>query len=204
MVIGKHFSKYYLRYLFTFLLGALALVIVDLYQLEIPEVVGEILDAIRNKTLDSVVLLGFMKRLIVVAAIVFVGRFIWRICIFGNGCRIEARIRNEMFRQMEKMSPTYFARNKTGALMALYTNDLQQIRQSFGSGTLMLVDALALGTLAMIKMLKLNAKLGLICLIPLLFVGTFAMLMRRRISNIILKKQLSFFKKCGIICLRHI
>ena len=192
MVIGKHFSKYYLRYLFTFLLGALALVIVDLYQLEIPEVVGEILDAIRNKTLDTVVLISFMKRLIVVAAIVFVGRFVWRICIFGNGCRIEARIRNEMFRQMEKMSPTYFARNKTGALMALYTNDLQQIRQSFGSGTLMLVDALALGTLAMIKMLKLNAKLGLICLVPLLFVGTFAMLMRRRISRKV-KRNLEAF-----------
>ena len=66
----------------------------------------------------------------IVAVIVFIGRFLWRICIFGNGCKIEADIRNEMFRHMEKMSPTYFSKNKTGALMALYTNDLQTIRQS--------------------------------------------------------------------------
>ena len=100
-------------------------------------------------------LLGFTERLLIVAAIVFVGRFLWRICIFGNGCKIEADIRNKMFRHMEKMSQTYFSNNKTGALMALYTNDLQTIRQSFGSGTLMLVDALALGIIAAIKMIKL-------------------------------------------------
>ena len=128
-------------------------------------------------------LLGFTERLLIVAAIVFVGRFLWRICIFGNGCKIEADIRNKMFRHMEKMSQTYFSNNKTGALMALYTNDLQTIRQSFGSGTLMFVDALALGILASIKMIKLNPMLTLFCVIPLVIVGAFAMLMRRRISR---------------------
>ena len=192
MVIGKHFSKYYLRYLFTFLIGAASLVIVDLFQLEIPEVVGEIVDAIRDKTLTHELLLSFVARLLIVASVVFAGRFLWRICIFGNGCRIEARIRNKMFRHMEKMSSTYFAKNKTGALMALYTNDLQTIRQSFGSGTLMLVDALALGTLAMIKMVGLNPKLAFFCLIPLVFVGTFATLMRRRISRKV-KRNLEAF-----------
>jgi ATP-binding cassette subfamily B protein len=183
MVFGKHFYKYYFRYLHTFILGALALVLVDLFQLEIPEIVGQIIDAIKEQTLSKELLLGFTERLLIVAAIVFVGRFLWRICIFGNGCKIEADIRNKMFRHMEKMSQTYFSNNKTGALMALYTNDLQTIRQSFGSGTLMFVDALALGILASIKMIKLNPMLTLFCVIPLVIVGAFAMLMRRRISR---------------------
>lgn len=183
MVFGKHFYKYYFRYFHTFILGALALVLVDLFQLEIPEIVGQIIDAIKEQTLSKELLLGFTERLLIVAAIVFVGRFLWRICIFGNGCKIEADIRNKMFRHMEKMSQTYFSNNKTGALMALYTNDLQTIRQSFGSGTLMFVDALALGILASIKMIKLNPMLTLFCVIPLVIVGAFAMLMRRRISR---------------------
>ena len=183
MVFGKHFYKYYFRYLHTFIFGALALVLVDLFQLEIPEIVGEIIDAIKEQTLSKELLLGFTERLLIVAAIVFAGRFLWRICIFGNGCKIEADIRNKMFRHMEKMSQTYFSNNKTGALMALYTNDLQTIRQSFGSGTLMFVDALALGILASIKMIKLNPMLTLFCVIPLVIVGAFEMLMRRRISR---------------------
>lgn len=183
MVFGKHFYKYYFRYFHTFILGALALVLVDLFQLEIPEIVGQIIDAIKEQTLSKELLLGFTERLLIVAAIVFVGRFLWRICIFGNGCKIEADIRNKMFRHMEKMSQTYFSNNKTGALMALYTNDLQTIRQSFGSGTLMFVDAVALGILASIKMIKLNPVLTIFCVIPLVIVGAFAMLMRRRISR---------------------
>lgn len=192
MVFGKHFYKYYFRYFHTFILGALALVIVDLFQLEIPEIVGQIIDAIKDQTLSKEMLLAFTEQLLTVAVIVFVGRFLWRICIFGNGCKIEADIRNKMFRHMEKMSQTYFSNNKTGALMALYTNDLQTIRQSFGSGTLMLVDALALGILAAIKMINLNKMMTLICIIPLVIVGVFAMLMRRRISSKV-KKNLEAF-----------
>ncbi len=192
MVIGKHFSKYYLIYLFTFLLGALALVVVDIYQLEIPQIVGLIVDGIENQTLTKEIILDFTKTLLMVAVIVFIGRFVWRICIFGNGARIEARIRNEMFKHMEKLSTTYFSTNKTGALMALYTNDLSQIRQSFGSGTLMLVDALALGIIALMKMVELNLTMAIICFIPLIFVCVFATLMRKRISRKV-KKNLEAF-----------
>ena len=192
MVFGKHFFKYYFRYFHTFIIGALALVLVDLFQLEIPEIVGNIIDAIKDQTLHKELLLSFVERMLIIAAIVFVGRFLWRICIFGNGCKIEADIRNKMFRHMEKMSQTYFSNNKTGALMALYTNDLQTIRQSFGSGTLMLVDALALGILAAIKMIKLNVTMTIICIIPLVIVGVFSMLMRRRISRKV-KRNLEAF-----------
>ncbi len=78
---------------------------------------------------------------------VFVGRFIWRICIFGNAVKVEADIRNDMFNHMIKLSQEKFSKNKTGAIMALYTNDLNSIRQIFGMGTMMSVDALALGIL---------------------------------------------------------
>ena len=105
-----------------------------------------------------------------VAFMVFVGRFIWRICIFGNAVKIEADIRNDMFNHMIKLSQEKFSKNKTGAIMALYTNDLNSIRQIFGMGTMMSVDALALGSLAFYKMLKLNVTLALASLVPLLIV----------------------------------
>ena len=50
--------------------------------------------------------------------------------------------------------------------MALYTNDLQTIRAFFGQGTVMLIDFIFLGSIALIKMFILNWILTLIVLIP--------------------------------------
>lgn len=54
--------------------------------------------------------------------------------------------------------------------MALFTNDLQMIRQCFGSGTIMLVDALFLGVYTYVKMVMLNWKLSLLALIPMIMI----------------------------------
>ena len=66
MVFGKHFYKYYFRYLHTFILGALALVLVDLFQLEIPEIVGQIIDAIKEQNLSKELLLEYVSLVMVV------------------------------------------------------------------------------------------------------------------------------------------
>ena len=152
------------------MIGIIALVAVDFFQLEIPDVVGEVIDGLRYKTLTKDVLFSLSKKMFFVAFMVFIGRFIWRICIFGNAVKIEADIRNDMFNHMIKLSQEKFSKNKTGAIMALYTNDLNSIRQIFGMGTMMSVDALALGILAFYKMLKLNVTLALASLVPLLIV----------------------------------
>ena len=195
MVIGKHFTKYYLKYWFFFLLGIIALIAVDYFQLFIPEYVGIIIDGMKEEASEPLtreVLLDIVIKLIGIAIIVFTGRILWRVCIIGNGTRIEADIRDEMFKHMEKLSPTFYQHNKTGALMALYTNDLATIRQSFSSGTLMLVDAVALGLLACIKMIRINYLLMLICLIPLILISIISLIMRRRISRKV-KKNLEAF-----------
>lgn len=192
MVIGKHFTKYYFKYGILFIIGIIALIVVDYFQLEIPEIIGNIVDGIREQNLTQEIIKEYAFRMLIIALFVFVGRFLWRICIFGNGVKIEADIRNEMFAHMEKLSTRYFHENKTGALMALYTNDLSTIRQSFGSGTLMLFDAITLGSLAFIEMVNLDFKLTMICFIPLVFVSVFTMLMRKRISKKV-KKNLDAF-----------
>lgn len=204
MVFGKHYSKYYLKYWYTYILGIAALIFVDYMQLEIPDIVGQIIDGIQYHTLTQEILLGFVHSLGVVALCVFLGRFLWRICIFGNGIKIEADIRNEMFEHMEKLSQTYYSKNKTGEMMALYTNDLGLIRRSFGAGTMMLVDALALGILAFMKMFRLmqsinNYWLLVICVVPLIFVSAFASYMRTRISKRV-KKNLEAYSELSDYC----
>lgn len=183
MLLGKYFRKFYVKYGLFFLAGIIALVAVDYFQLKIPDIIGNIIDGLKEKTLDKEVLKGLSLDIMIVAFVVFIGRFVWRICIFGNGVRIETDIRNDMFSHMIKLSQEKYSKNKTGAIMALYTNDLAAIRQCFGGGTIMAVDAIALGTLAFYKMIMLDYKMAIISLVPLVLVMVFSRLMGREIRK---------------------
>lgn len=55
--------------------------------------------------------------------------------------------------------------------MALFTNDLQVIRQAFGSGTVMAIDALFLGGFALFKMFRLNWILTCFSIIPMILIA---------------------------------
>jgi ATP-binding cassette subfamily B protein len=171
MIFGKNINRFYFKYLHYILIGIIALLVVDIYQLKLPEIVGDIIDGINENWLTMESLRGFLKEILIIALIMFVGRFLWRFALFGNGVRIEADLREKMFVHLEGLSQRYFQENKTGALMALFTNDLQTIRRAFGAGTLMLVDALFLGTLAFKKMIDINITLTLISSIPLLIIA---------------------------------
>lgn len=58
-----------------------------------------------------------------------------------------------MFIKMESLSQDYFQIHKTGAQMALYTNDLMSIKTCFSDGIIMFIDAFFLGGLAIYKMI---------------------------------------------------
>ncbi|MCK7486516.1 MAG: ABC transporter transmembrane domain-containing protein [Bacillus subtilis] len=66
--------------------------------------------------------------------------------------------RNEMFEHAEKLSRNFYQQNKSGALMALFTNDLDAVRTSFGPGILMTFDVLFLGAFALYKMFSLQPR----------------------------------------------
>ena len=183
MLFGKHVNKFYIKYGLFFLLGIAALVVVDYYQLEIPNVIGNIIDGLDQKTITTDGLKDFILKLLMIAAIMFAGRFVWRLCIFGNGIRIECDLRNDLFNAMEKQSQKFFGENKTGALMALYTNDLNQIRHCFGGGTIMLVDSLCLGVFTLIRMFQLSWKLTIISLATITVTIIFAQIFEKRITK---------------------
>lgn len=192
MIFGKNINRYYLKYLHYILLGIIALLLVDIYQLKFPEIVRDVIDGVYEGWLTMDELRSFLKQILIIALIMFVGRFLWRFALFGNGVRIEADLRERMFAHMEGLSQRYFQENKTGALMALFTNDLQTIRRAFGAGTLMLVDALFLGTLAFRKMFLINKTLTFISLIPLVIIAICGVILGRHMRKKFSEMQKAF------------
>ena len=134
-------------------------------------------------------IVNYTKEMALVVLIMFLGRFTWRICIFGNGVRVQTDMRKELFKKSELLSQIYYQENKVGSIMALYTNDLMTIRQVFGSGMIMLIDALFLGVLAFIKMLDKNITLTLISIVPLIFLAVASVFVGRYMKKKFLKRQ---------------
>lgn len=183
MIFGRHINRYYLKYAWILIIGIAALVFVDYFQLMIPElyrmvingmntgfveVGGELVPFDTEFLLDKICL-----PLIIIILVMVVGRFLWRICFFGSGIKVETDIRNRMFDRSRFLSQEYYAVNKVGNLMSLYTNDLETVQDCFGSGILMVCDALFLGGLTVFKMWQMDILLTLLSLIPmaLLLVG---------------------------------
>ena len=189
MIFGKNVNKYYIKYAHYLILGIVALIFVDIYQLKIPEIIGSLIDHIDQNTLTMDLVNEYAKEMIIVVLIMFFGRFLWRICIFGNGARIESDLRAELFKKSELLSQTYYSDNKVGSIMALYTNDLQTIRQVFGSGTIMFIDALFLGVLALIKMFRENFTLTIIGIIPLVCLAISSVFIGRYMEKKFLERQ---------------
>ena len=179
MIFGKHINRYYLKHLPALLLGVLSLVMIDVLQLKIPELYGMVINGINEGkvVMDGSELVFDMDFLldkiclpmIVIIVSMAIGRFLWRICFFGSGIKVEPDLRGRMFDRCKDLSRQYYQVNKVGTLMSYFTIDLETVQDCFGSGILMMADALFLGVMALFKMFRMDLTLTLFSLIPMVF-----------------------------------
>lgn len=177
MIFNKHINKYYVKYGGWLLGGLAALVLVDWFQLVIPNLYQMLINGVNNGyvIVDGVQTVFDMDFLLdkicmpmagIVLAMAF-GRFSWRVCILGSAVKVEAKLRERMFDHAKDLSREYYQTNKVGNLMSLFTNDLDTIQECFGWGFLMFFDAAFLGCLAVVKMWKMHWGLALLSMIPM-------------------------------------
>ena len=169
MLFGKYINRYYLKYGWLFLIGILALIAVDYIQLKIPEYLGEVVYILEhNGDTNRIFTLGLY--VLIVAAGMFVGRFIWRIALFNASFRIEADLRHKMFLKAEALPRQFYHDTKVGSVMSWFTNDLETISDHLGWGTVMIVDSLFLSVLTVAKMIMLDGIMSFICFIPIVLI----------------------------------
>ena len=177
MIFGKHINRYYVRYALWLLMGLAALVLVDYMQLLVPNLYQMVVNGMnQGYVLTDGVQVPFdmdflldricMPMVGIILAMV-VGRFLWRVCIFGAAIQVETDLRNRMFDHAKDLSRQYYQVNKVGNLMSLFTNDLETVQDCYGSGFLMFFDALLLGSLSIAKMWNMNALMTCLSLIPM-------------------------------------
>ena len=193
MIFGKHINRYYLRFAPLLVLGLAALVMVDVFQLEIPELYRKVINGVNQGEVwvdgayvpfDMDFLLdGICMPMVKIILCMVFGRFLWRVCFFGAGVRVEADLRDRMFDHAKDLSREYYQVNKVGDLMSLFTNDLDAIQESFGWGILMFFDALMLSAMAIVKMWRMNGMMTVLSLIPMAFLLAAATIVGQRMER---------------------
>lgn len=177
MIFGKHINRYYFKHGLMLLTGIVALILVDYFQLILPELYRIVVNGMNGGLVEidgslvpftmEVLLDEVCFKLIVIILVLVTGRFLWRVCIYGAAIKVETDLRNRMFDHCKNLSREYFQVNKVGNLMSLFTNDLDTIQECFGDGVLMFCDALLLGLMAFVKMWRMDLMLTGLSMIPL-------------------------------------
>ncbi len=189
----KFISRYVSRHWWQYVLGLIALFAVDFVNTYIPEYTGRITDGLETHTIGMDGIWQLIIKILIMGAIIAIGRFGWRFFIFGASRSIEKELRNDMFGHLEKLSMRYFNEHKTGDLMAHFTNDLQAVRMFLGPTVITAFDASVMLVLVLAKMiLYVDAKLTLVAVIPLLLIMFGDYFYGKMIHKRFLEKQKAF------------
>lgn len=185
--------RYISRYKYQYILGIIALFTVDFANLYIPQFTGEITDGLKENTLNMEGLIAGIIKIALVGLLLTAGRFGWRYFIFGSARGIERNIRDDLFKHLEKLSMSYYNQNKTGDLMAHFTNDINAIRMSVGPAVITTFDAIIMSIMVIVKMiLYVDLKLTLLAVVPLLFIAIGGIYYGRAAEKRFREKQQAF------------
>ena len=197
MFTNKYLRSYYLKYLWCFVIGFLALILVDWVQLYIPKYLGQIINIVRGK-LDSNLFSSIVWKMILVAFLMMIGRMIWRFFVFYAARKIDSNIRHDMFVKAEKLSQGYFHINSVGTLMDWFTNDLEEVSEYLGWGFIMMVDSIFLSMFVIFNMIKLDVYethdgiLSLITLVPIVLIIIWGLLVEKVMAKKWTERQKEF------------
>lgn len=162
---------YIFKHKWKYILGVLTLFIVDFVSLYVPEFTGQITDGLDSASMGISEVRFIIIQLLIAGIIIAIGRFLWRYFIFGGSRKIECELRNDMFEHIEGLSSNFYNKNKTGDLMAHFTNDLNALRMAIGPAVVTTFDATIMTAMVIVKMIvHVDLKLTIMATIPMFLI----------------------------------
>lgn len=163
--------RYVRRHWWQYILGILALFIVDAVNTYVPRFTGEITNGLDQHTLDMGGVMGLVWKIVLIGVIIAVGRFAWRFFLFGSARSIEKELRSDLFAHLSTLSSHYYNEHKTGDLMARFINDLQAVRALVGMNVISTFDATVMLLLVLWQMMTyVSPKLTGVAVLPLILI----------------------------------
>ena len=178
----RRLLPYYAPYRRQVILGLAFVVISSAFASVTPWLLRAALDGIRAGVESRRIwtLAGAMVGLALVAGVL---RYGMRELINGLSRRIEYDLRNDLFAHLLRLDAGYFGRTRTGDIMARLTNDLSAVRQAVGPAIMYLTNTIAGGVFALYFMLRIDGRLTLLALTPMVLLPILTVWLGRAIHQ---------------------
>src|SRR5713226_8186938 len=173
---------YMRRYRWGLARGMGSLVIKDVAGAVVPLLIGGAIDALTAGDRFGVVF-RFALLLVGVSLIKGLFQFWMRVILIGISRDVEYDLRNDLFSHLITLSSDFYAKYRTGDIMARSTNDLNAVRMMLGPGIMYWTETMLTAVLSVGVMLSVNWQLTLICLVPAPLVSLVVIIFGRRIHD---------------------
>jgi ATP-binding cassette subfamily B protein len=163
----KPLTPYLKRYWKHLAWGGVSVILYNVLKVLVPIVIGHAVDDMRHGVVTEQKILFHALRLLAVAATSAVFLYITRQVIIGASREIEFDLRNDIFANLERQSPSYFHTHRTGDIMARTTNDLSAVRQLLGPAIMYSANTLVFTCAALPFMWRISPKLTFFAFVPM-------------------------------------
>ena len=180
---------YFKKYHWMVLAGFGALMLCDLAQLAIPTILGRGIDILGRDDATTSELLNPVGHILILALVVAGTRFLWRNMIIGFSRRVELGLRDRLYEKIVRLTPRWHLENASGDLMAMATNDMDNIRMALSAGIISIVDTLVMGCAALGFMIAISPTMTMWALLPMPLITIMTHFLGRRIYYQVLAVQ---------------
>ena len=186
----KRFISYYRPHKTIFVLDMLASLLVALVGIVYPIITREMLnELIPNKQYRMIVLAGIGLLLLYVVRMLL--NFFIQYYGHVMGVRMQAQMRSDMFRHLEKLPYSFYDNHETGKIMSRMTNDLMDISELAHHGPENLLISSISVIISFVYLSTINIWLTLIIFACVPFLILIAAFLRKKMRNAFMESRVS-------------
>ncbi|WP_289665803.1 ABC transporter ATP-binding protein [Flavobacterium panacagri] len=177
----SYLNKYFIKYKYSFSLGILTTIIAQIFSLYTPKLISKSLNAIENfdklpiaNQKSEIIIASYRQDLIhnvllIIGTTIVAGflTFLMRQTLIVMSRHIEFDLKNEVFRQYENLSQTFYKQNRTGDLMNRISEDVSKVRMYVGPAVMYTINTAIRFAIVILYMYNVSPLLTLYTILPL-------------------------------------
>ena len=171
----QYLNKYFVKYKSRFLFGILTTIVAQFFMLYTPKLISKSFEAIevfaksnfKNAEVVKTELLNNILLIIATTLIAGILTFLMRQTLIVMSRHIEFDLKNEVFRQYENLTQSFYKQNRTGDLMNRISEDVSKVRMYVGPTVMYSINTFVRFTIVIIYMYNVSPLLTLYTLLPL-------------------------------------
>lgn len=183
----RHLNKYFFKYKGRFLIGIFITIIAQIFTLYTPKLVGDSIRVLEHlSTIDRdevrTILLNNIFWILVTTLIAGFLTFLMRQTLIVMSRHIEFDLKNDIYEHYQKLSQSFYKKNRTGDLMNRISEDVGKVRQYVGPAVMYSINTLIRFIVVIVQMFLISPQLTLYSLLPLPILAVFIFKLSREIN----------------------